>query len=180
MFSVQRTRCFSRRQRLPQCYLYASSSARHVTFCLSAPCTSTLNYLLTLLVAVVRSRMHWRIHAWADRAAASMDQNRVFLFKYLTFDPFLYENRRKAFSFSPGPHQGLCPSIPLPQAPVIGSRSTPSPRSSSFGKSWMRPCPNASRYAGENCAFWLSPIEHSLKVEGNNNRFFKNVYFMIR
>ena len=45
--------------------------------------------------------------------------------------PFLYENRRKAFSFREAspltPHQGLCPGTPLgtlPPDPVIGVRFT--------------------------------------------------------
>ena len=62
---------------------------------------------------------HWRIEVWADRAAAPSTKNRGFrLCKYLTFGPFLYENRRKAFSF-----RGFAP---LPSPPP-------------FGKSCIRP-----------------------------------------
>jgi len=79
-----------------------------------------------------------------------LDQNRGFLlFKYLTFGPFLYENRRKTFScrgLRPNPPQGalsLDPAIgALPQTSVISWRSTRSPWyvPLPFDKSWIRPC----------------------------------------
>ena len=63
-------------------------------------------------------------------------KNRGFLlFKYLSFGLFWYENRRKAFSKVPDPHQGLCSWTSLgalPQTTIIGSRSTRSPWSAPY------------------------------------------------